>query len=62
MDLIIKVFSIGICISIAGRVLKNQGREDQAIMLELVGLVICIALVYTKMSSVITGVFHMFDI
>ena len=51
IDLIFKIAAIGIIISILNQVLSKSGREEQATMTTLAGLVVVLMIVAQKISD-----------
>ena len=51
IDLIFKIAAIGIIISILNQVLSKSGREEQATMTTLAGLVVVLMIVARKISE-----------
>lgn len=51
IDLIFKVAAIGIIVSILNQVLSKSGREEQATMTTLTGLVVVLMMVASKISE-----------
>ena len=51
IDLIFKVAAIGIIVSILNQVLSKSGREEQATMTTLTGLVVVLMMVASKISD-----------
>ena len=51
IDLIFKIAGLGIIISILNQVLVRSGREEQATMTTLVGLVVVLMLVVQKIAE-----------
>ena len=51
IDLIFKIAAIGIIISILNQVLSRSGREEQATMTTLAGLVVVLMIVAQKISE-----------
>lgn len=51
IDLIFKVAAIGIIVSILNQVLSRSGREEQATMTTLTGLVVVLMMVASKISD-----------
>lgn len=61
IDLIFKVAAIGIIVSILNQVLSKSGREEQATMTTLTGLVVVLMMVATKISDLfelVKSLFH----
>ena len=51
IDLIIKIAAIGIIVSILNQVLARSGREEQATMTTLAGLVVVLMMIAQKISE-----------
>ena len=61
IDLIFKIAAVGIIVSILGQVLSRSGREEQATMTTLIGLVVVLMMVATKISELFELVKALFD-
>lgn len=61
IDLIFKVAAVGIIVSILNQVLSKSGREEQATMTTLTGLVVVLILVASKISELFELVKRLFD-
>jgi stage III sporulation protein AC len=62
IDLIFKIAAIGIIVSILNQVLSKSGREEQATMTTLTGLVVVLMLVAQKIAdlfSLVKTLFHL---
>ena len=62
IDLIFKIAAIGIIISILNQVLSRSGREEQATMTTLTGLVVVLMIVAQKISDLFDLVKRLFDL
>ena len=51
IDLIFKIAAVGIIVSILNQVLSRSGREEQATMTTLAGLVVVLMIVAQKISD-----------
>ena len=51
IDLIFKIAAIGIIVSILNQVLSRSGREEQATMTTLAGLIVVLMMVAQKISD-----------
>ena len=61
IDLIFKVAAFGIIVSILNQVLSKSGREEQATMTTLTGLVVVLMMVASKISELfelVKSLFH----
>ena len=61
IDLIFKIAAIGIIISILNQVLTRSGREEQATMTTLAGLVVVLMIVAQKISDLFNLVKSLFE-
>lgn len=61
IDLIFKVAAIGIIVAILNQVLSKSGREEQATMTTLTGLVVVLMMVAAKISELFELVKALFD-
>ena len=61
IDLIFKIAAIGIIISILNQVLSKSGREEQATMTTLAGLVVVLMMIAQKISDLFTLIKNLFD-
>ena len=61
VDLIFKIAAIGIIVSILNQVLSRSGREEQATMTTLAGLVVVLMIVAQKVSDLFELVKSLFD-
>ena len=62
IDLLFKIAAIGILVAILHQVLVRAGREDQAMMTTLAGLVIVLTLVIKEISTLFDSVRTMFGL
>lgn len=62
ISLLFKIAAIGIIVAVLYQVLVRAGREDQAMMTTLAGLVIVLTMVIKEISSLFTTVRTMFDL
>ena len=51
IDLLFKIAGIGILVAVLNQVLSKAGREDQAMMTTLTGVIIVLMLVITQIST-----------
>lgn len=51
VDLIFKIAAIGILVSVLNQVLTRSGREEQAMMTTLAGLIVVLMMVVQKISE-----------
>ena len=61
IDLIFKIAAIGIIVSILNQVLSRSGREEQATMTTLAGLVVVLMMIAQKVAELFELVKTLFD-
>ena len=61
IDLIFKIAAVGIIVSILKQVLVRSGREEQATMTTLAGLVVVLLIVVQKVAQLFDLVKNLFD-
>ena len=62
IDLLFKIAGIGILVAVLHQVLSKAGRDDQALMTTLAGLVIVLTMVIQEISTLFTTVRTIFDL
>ena len=62
IDLIFKIAAIGIIVSILNQVLSRSGREEQATMTTLTGLVVVLMIVAQKIAELFDLVKNLFGL
>ncbi len=62
MDLIFKIAAIGILVSVLNQVLTRSGREEQATMTTLAGLVVVLMMVVREISALFDLVKDLFGL
>lgn len=62
VDLIFKIAAIGIIVSILNQVLSKTGREEQATMTTITGLIVVLIIVAQKIAELFELVKHLFDL
>ena len=60
--LLFKIAAVGILVAVLHQVLVRAGREDQAMMTTLAGLVIVLSMVIQQISSLFNTVRTLFDL
>lgn len=60
VDLIFKIAAIGILVSVLNQVLTRSGRDEQAMMTTLAGLVVVLMMVVQEISDLFTLVKDLF--
>ena len=61
IDLIFKIAAVGIIVSILNQVLARSGRDEQATMTTLAGLIVVLMLVAQKIADLFALVKQLFD-
>ena len=61
IDLIFKIAAVGIIVSILNQVLSRSGREEQATMTTLAGLVVVLMMVAQKIADLFDLVKRLFN-
>ena len=62
INLLFKIAAVGILVAVLHQVLVRAGREDQAMMTTLAGLVIVLSMVIQQISSLFNTVITLFDL
>lgn len=61
IDLVFKIAAVGIIVSILNQVLSRSGREEQATMTTLAGLVVVLMMIAQKISDLFELVKTLFE-
>ncbi len=61
IELVFKIAAVGIIVSILNQVLVRSGREEQATMTTLAGLVVVLLIVVQKIAELFDLVKNLFD-
>lgn len=62
IDLLLKIAGIGILIAVLHQVLTKAGRDDQAMMISLAGIVIVLTVVVKEISNLFETVRTVFNL
>ena len=62
IDLLFKIAAIGILVAVIHQVLVKAGRDDQAMMTTLAGLVIVLSIVIKEISALFESVRTLFNL
>ena len=62
IDLLFKIAGVGIIVAVLHQILSKAGREDQAMMTTLAGMIIVLTLVINEISSLFTTVRTVFGL
>ena len=60
IDLIFKIAAIGIIVAVLNRLLIRSGREDQAMMTTLAGLVVVLSILVKQISALFVTIKSLF--
>lgn len=61
VDLIFKIAAVGILVAVLNQLLVRSGREEQAMMTTLAGLIVVMMLIVQKISELFALIQHVFD-
>ena len=62
VDLIFKIAAIGILVSVLHMVLVRSGREEQAMLTSLTGLIVVLSMIIKEISTLFNSVKTMFNL
>ena len=62
IDLVFKIAAIGIIISVLNQVLVWSGREDQAMLTTLTGLIVVLTMVINQVKELFVTIKYLFDL
>ena len=62
VDLLFKIAAIGILVAVLHQVLVRAGREDQAMMTTLAGLIVVLTIIIKEISNLFTTVRTIFNL
>ena len=62
IDLLFKIAGVGIIVAVLHQILTKAGREDQAMMITLAGIVIVLTIVIKEISGLFTTVRTVFNL
>ncbi|MDD3429849.1 MAG: stage III sporulation protein AC [Oscillospiraceae bacterium] len=62
IDLIFKIAAIGIIVAVLNQLLIRSGREDQAMMTTLAGLIVVLMMVVQQISQLFETIKYLFDL
>jgi stage III sporulation protein AC len=62
VDLIFKIAAVGILVAVLNQVLSRAGRDEQAMMTTLTGLVVVLMMVVQEIAKLFTMVKTLFDL
>lgn len=62
VDLIFKIAAIGIIVAVFNQLLIRSGREEQAMMTTIAGLVVVLMMIITEISTLFDTIKSLFDL
>lgn len=62
VDLIFKIAAVGIIVAILNQLLKNSGRDEQATMVTIAGLVVVLVLIVREISDLFNLIKSLFGL
>ena len=62
VDLIFKIAAIGIIVSVLNQVLVRSGREEQAMLTTLMGLIVVLTMVITQIQELFITIKYLFEL
>ncbi len=62
VDLIFKIAAIGIIVSVLNQVLVRSGREDQAMLTTLTGLIVVLTIVLNQVKELFVTIKSLFEL
>ena len=62
VDFIFKIAAIGIIVSVLNQVLVRSGREDQAMLTTLTGLIVVLSMVITQIKELFVTIKYLFEL
>ena len=62
IDLLFKIAGLGIIVAVLHQILSKAGREDQAMMTTLAGMIIVLTLIITEISELFATVRTVFSL
>lgn len=62
VDFIFKIEAIGMIVAVLNTLLVRSGREDQAMLTTLAGVIVVLMMLVPKISALFSGIKSMFDL
>ena len=62
VDFIFKIAAIGMIVAVLKTLLVRSGREDQAMLTTLAGVIVVLMMLVPKISALFSGIKSMFDL
>ena len=61
VELIFKIAAVGIIVAVLSQLLIRSGREEQAMLTTLAGLIVVLTMIITQISSLVETIKRMFN-
>jgi len=62
VDLIFKIAAIGIIVAVLGQLLKHSGREEQAMMTTIAGLIVVLMMIINEIAVLFNTIKNVFGL
>ncbi len=62
VDMIFKIAAIGIIVAVLNQLLVSSGREEQAMLMTLAGLIVVLSMVVTQISDLFSTIKNLFGL
>ena len=62
VDFIFKIAAIGMIVAVLNTLLVRSGREDQAMLTTLAGMIVVLMMLVPQISALFSGIKSMFDL
>jgi len=62
IDLIFKIAAIGIIVAVLGQLLKHSGREEQAMMTNIAGLIVVLMMIINEIAVLFNTIKNVFGL
>ncbi len=62
VDLIFKIAAIGIVVAVLNQLLQRSGREEQAMMTTIAGLIVVLMMIVTEISNLFDTIKDIFNL
>ncbi len=62
VDLIFKIAAIGIVVAVLNQLLQRSGREEQAMMTTIAGLIVVLMMIVTEISNLFNTIKDVFNL
>jgi stage III sporulation protein AC len=62
IDLIFKIAAIGIIVAVMGQLLKQSGREEQAMMTNIAGLIVVLMMIINEIAVLFNTIKNIFGL